>query len=531
MDDMDRLSEVVDENLDFIEKCFEEVLSGLEDKGKELEVEKESVAGKFKEVDSTRESVEARCMQVREKEKEFELIREKGLRDFELKKKEVDLILEGVKDWEVRFNEQEKLVKGFLQRIELGIKKFEVIQKSMGELFDALSQKERQVEDRSTELNLISNEIERKTIELHKKEEDLERCKRKFELREKALSLERQKLVAREKEIEARELDFGSRMEELRVKENELELRERILNMRSKEANEAANLVDDGEKQKQKMPKIDAADPRKCKEERRTGKKRARMDNDNELSIPRERIVQTNIAEEMAVNKVRVEYADPEFHDFDEDKNKSCFAVDQFWACYDEVDAMPRFYLQINKVYSRKFKVNITWLEVDPEYRLEVDSFAKDLPVSCGKFICGDSEDITDIHTFSHQIRCEEDSHKGFHVIYPKTGEIWALFKDLDIRKKSDFGSIQGYEYEIVVVLSDFVEKTGIRVAYLDKLEGYVSLFHRKKESTAFPIRPDQLFKFSHQIPSYRMNGTEREGVPEGCFELDPACLPPPCQS
>jgi hypothetical protein len=32
--------------------------------------------------------------------------------------------------------------------------------------------------------------------------------------------------------------------------------------------------------------------------------------------------------------------------------------------------------------------------------------------------------------------------------------------------------------------------------------------------------------KFSHQIPSYKMSGDEREGVPSGCFELDPAALP-----
>jgi hypothetical protein len=39
-------------------------------------------------------------------------------------------------------------------------------------------------------------------------------------------------------------------------------------------------------------------------------------------------------------------------------------------------------------------------------------------------------------------------------------------------------------------------------------------------------IPPNEMLRFSHRIPSYKMLGTEREGVPEGSFELDPASFP-----
>jgi hypothetical protein len=33
-------------------------------------------------------------------------------------------------------------------------------------------------------------------------------------------------------------------------------------------------------------------------------------------------------------------------------------------------------------------------------------------------------------------------------------------------------------------------------------------------------------YRFSHMVPCFRMSGEEREGVPKGSYELDPARLP-----
>ena len=84
------------------------------------------------------------------------------------------------------------------------------------------------------------------------------------------------------------------------------------------------------------------------------------------------------------------------------------------------------------------------------------------------------------------------------------------------------------YKYEVVEVLSDFDIVTGARVCYLDKVGGFVSLFQRSSPSVieSFMIGPNEVYRFSHCIRSFTMTGSEREGVPVGSFELDPAALP-----
>ncbi|KAM3290485.1 hypothetical protein P3S67_018774 [Capsicum chacoense] len=144
----------------------------------------------------------------------------------------------------------------------------------------------------------------------------------------------------------------------------------------------------------------------------------------------------------------------------------------------------------------------------------------EELPVSCGKFRRGSSKYTSDRLIFSHQVQCEKDE-SGLYIIYPRKGETWALFKDWDIRWS------RKYKYEIVEVLSEFVGDAGIQVGYLAKVAGFISLFQRTSLTLAgaFFVKQEELYKFSHRIPS-KMSRTEREGVPVGSFELDPASLP-----
>ncbi|KAK0598997.1 hypothetical protein LWI29_001362 [Acer saccharum] len=187
-------------------------------------------------------------------------------------------------------------------------------------------------------------------------------------------------------------------------------------------------------------------------------------------------------------------YPGPEFSDFDKDRAENCFTVNQVWAIYDSCDGLPRYYAQIKKVFSPGFKLQITWLKPDPndegendfsdvdqsDDEGENDCSVVDQPVACGKFTCGISAENEDLAMFSHQ------------------------------------------------VLTDFNENAGIVVAYLGKVEGFVSVFHYKLKNgvLSFNIAPGEMYRFSHQIPSSRMTGKERVGVPEGSFELDPASLP-----
>ncbi|XVF56927.1 hypothetical protein PTKIN_Ptkin06aG0159900 [Pterospermum kingtungense] len=224
-----------------------------------------------------------------------------------------------------------------------------------------------------------------------------------------------------------------------------------------------------------------------------------------------------------------LEYPEPEFSDFEMQRAENCFAVNQVWAIYDTLDGMPRFYARIMKVFNPGFKVRITWLEPDPLEENERNWFDKDLPVSCGKYRNGSSQVCVDHPMFSHQIASIKGLGKGSSLVYPQKGETWALFKDWDVEWASEPEKHKPpYQYDFVEVLTDFDEEAGIGVAHLGKVKGFVSIFQQTERDgvISFQMSSRELYRFSHRIPSFRMTGKEREGVPVGSFELDPAALP-----
>ncbi|PSS24892.1 DnaJ subfamily B member like [Actinidia chinensis var. chinensis] len=229
-----------------------------------------------------------------------------------------------------------------------------------------------------------------------------------------------------------------------------------------------------------------------------------------------------------APDSVFYECPDPEFNDFDKDRGENCFATDQIWACYDTKDGMPRFYARVRKVFSPGFRLRITWLEPHPEDQAEINWINEDLPFSCGKFVQGNTDDTTDRLTFSHQIYCEKGSGRCSYIIYPRKRETWALFKDWNICWSSDPENHKMDKFEIVEVISDFDEDAGVWVACLDKVKGFVSVFRQttRKGIVSFLIPPSELLRFSHRIPSFKLMGTEKDGIPKGSLELDPASLP-----
>ncbi|KAJ8766235.1 hypothetical protein K2173_022294 [Erythroxylum novogranatense] len=218
-------------------------------------------------------------------------------------------------------------------------------------------------------------------------------------------------------------------------------------------------------------------------------------------------------------------YDEPDFNDFDKLRDEKCFSEGQVWALYDPVDAMPRFYALIRIVFSSVFKLRITWLEPVPDDKSEVEWINEDLPISCGKYKHGNSETIDQRLMFSHVVPYDKNKPNGPYKIYPTQGETWALFKNWDIKWKLDADTHRKYDYEFVEILSDFNEDVGVCVAYLHKLKGFVGVFCRLGEES-FQIPSAELLRFSHMIPSFQLAGKERERVPKGSFELDPASLP-----
>jgi len=220
-------------------------------------------------------------------------------------------------------------------------------------------------------------------------------------------------------------------------------------------------------------------------------------------------------------------FPDAEFSDFDKDKRKQCFAAGQIWAVYDTAEGMPRFYALIRKVMSPGFELQITWFESHPDWKDEINWVNEELPVACGKYKLGDTEVTEDHLMFSHLVLCEKLNRTTFKV-YPRKGETWALFKNWDIKWYMDVKSHQRYEYEVVEILKDYDEDEGVYVVYLTKLKGFVSLFlqNTKEAQKSFQIPPLELFRFSHRVPSFKMTGEEKAGVPTGSYELDPGALP-----
>ncbi|GAV63387.1 DnaJ domain-containing protein/DUF3444 domain-containing protein [Cephalotus follicularis] len=113
-------------------------------------------------------------------------------------------------------------------------------------------------------------------------------------------------------------------------------------------------------------------------------------------------------------------YPDPDFNDFDKDRKEECFELGQIWSVYDDLDAMPRFYALIRKVFSPGFKLEIVWLEADPNDENGIEWVSQKLPVSCGKYKYGDSEITKDRLMFSHLMYWDKGSRRGTYNIFPR---------------------------------------------------------------------------------------------------------------
>ncbi|XP_072954171.1 uncharacterized protein [Typha angustifolia] len=272
-----------------------------------------------------------------------------------------------------------------------------------------------------------------------------------------------------------------------------------------------------------------------CEEKFPNGNKQANKDmmheSKQEFGEKEENYIEVSDADAESISKEApnlgsFSYPDPEFCDFEKYRDVSQFAVGQIWALYDNLDGMPRFYARITHIYSPDFKLRFTWLEHDPANEAEMAWSDEDLPVACGNFRLGKSEITQDRLMFSHIIPWKKGRKRNTYDIYPRKGEVWALYRDWDIQWSSDADNHRIYEYEIAEVLSDYTVQAGITVIPLVKIKGFVSLFMRAKDNASYVIPQNELLKFSHYVLSYRMTGTEREGIPEGSFELDSASLP-----
>ncbi|KAF5726541.1 hypothetical protein HS088_TW22G00220 [Tripterygium wilfordii] len=225
---------------------------------------------------------------------------------------------------------------------------------------------------------------------------------------------------------------------------------------------------------------------------------------------------------------VSITVPDPDFHDFDKDRSEECFKPKQIWALYDEDDGMPRLYCLIREVVSvSPFKIHITYLnsKTDSEFGL-VNWVGSGFTKSCGNFRTRNSDVVDQVNVFSHILRGRKAGRGGCIRIYPKSGDIWAVYRnwspDWNISTPDDVR----HQYDMVEVLDDYSEEFGVCVIPLVKLAGYKTVYQSNTNKDAIRwIARQEMLRFSHQVPSCLLDG-ETNDLPDKCWDLDPAATP-----
>ncbi|KAM7269088.1 hypothetical protein ACFE04_024585 [Oxalis oulophora] len=220
---------------------------------------------------------------------------------------------------------------------------------------------------------------------------------------------------------------------------------------------------------------------------------------------------------------------DPDFHDFDRDRIEHSFGENQVWAAYDDDDGMPRYYAMIHSVISLEpFKMRISWLnsKTNTEFG-PLNWVSSGFTKTCGDFRVGKHVINTSLNSFSHKVDRWVKGTRGLIQIYPKKGDVWALYRNWSTEWNELTADEVIHKYDMVEVLEDYSEELGVRVAPLTKVAGFKTIFHRHLDSEQVKTIPrEEMFRFSHQVPSYLFTGQEESNAPKGCRELDPAAIP-----
>lgn len=344
----------------------------------------------------------------------------------------------------------------------------------------------KQLEAREKDIMLHDEAIKEKVNELEKKEEIFETEKK---AKAEEMELKRQEMLAEmEKKEKIFEVELKAKTEEMNVKEKQLEGREKKLELKQRELEQVMDKLK--EKEKETATACLASASASSQQQRDKAFEEETEEEPEEMNI-----------------------VDSEFHDFKK-TILSSFVVDKIWALYDPQDEMPRLYAKIKRVNKSQLSLKLTWL--DPK---EDES----VPVACGRFRYGRTETVSYL-AFSHEVK---PIILGRNIsVNPKEGETWALFRDWSNNPIQQHKPC--YRYDLVEVVEVFKDNQGIGVTYLGKVEGFVSVFEHAAQHGMFEevILPKEMQRFSHRVPSVRLSGEEREGVPAGSFELDPAAVP-----
>lgn len=218
---------------------------------------------------------------------------------------------------------------------------------------------------------------------------------------------------------------------------------------------------------------------------------------------------------------------DSDFYDFDKGRVEKSFKKGQIWALYDDDDGMPRHYGLIDEVVSiHSFEVNMSWL--DPQSNPDDMLISLDrtgFHISCGRFKVSKKTSVRSLNVFSHIVDCERAAREVYRI-YPKKGSVWALYSKNGERGNQLVRNKKSYD--IVVFLTSYSEVHGLSMGYLEKVNGFKTIF-RRREIGCHAIKwleKHEVELFSHQIPARKLSGEEVPDLSGDCWELDPASLP-----
>ncbi|KAK2975579.1 hypothetical protein RJ640_014066 [Escallonia rubra] len=240
------------------------------------------------------------------------------------------------------------------------------------------------------------------------------------------------------------------------------------------------------------------------------------------------RATATADSDEKAAEIMSMSVPDPDFHDFDKDRSEKSFGNNQVWAAYDNDDGMPRYYALIQSVLSKRpFKMRISWLNSKSNAELgPINWVGSGFSKTSGDFRISKYEVYNTLNSFSHRVNWSKGP-RGVIQIFPRKGDVWALYSNWS----PDWNELTPdeviHKYEMVEVLHDDNKGLGVTIVPLVKVVGFKSVFRQHLDAREVRTIPrEEMFRFSHQVPSYLLTGQEAQKAPEGCRELDPAALP-----
>lgn len=221
---------------------------------------------------------------------------------------------------------------------------------------------------------------------------------------------------------------------------------------------------------------------------------------------------------------------DSDFYDFDKDRTERSFRKGQVWAIFDDDDGMPRQYALIDDVLSvNPFEVRLSWLDLQNDEDVFISWEKLGFRICCGRFKVSRKISVNLLNIFSHVVDCDRVA-KELYRIYPKKGSVWALYNEnAKDSEGKNLGDKERCYYDIAVFLTSYSEIHGLSMGYLEKVDGFKSVFKRKDIGghAIKWLEKDDMRVFSHQIPARKLSGEEAFIAAKDCWELDPASLPP----